>query len=79
MTWEERPRTLRSAPEPTHRNSRSAHDILIAYYHIVRDKVPYQDLGPEWNTRRHTTEQQTRRLVRQLERLGLNVTIEPTA
>ena len=24
MTWEERPRTLRSAPEPTHRNSRSA-------------------------------------------------------
>ena len=55
------------------------HDILIAYHHIVRDKVPYQDLGPEWNTRRHTTEQQTRRLVRQLERLGLNVTIEPTA
>src|SRR3954452_14740276 len=24
MTWEERPRTLRSAPEPTHINSRSA-------------------------------------------------------
>ena len=23
------------------------HDILIAYYHIVRDKVPYQDLGPD--------------------------------
>lgn len=55
------------------------HDILIAYYHIVRDKVPYQDLGPDWNDRRRSTEQQTRRLLRQLERLGLNVTIEPTA
>jgi transposase len=54
------------------------HDILIAYYHIVRDKIPYQDLGPDWNNRRRSTEQQARRLVRQLERLGLNVTIGPT-
>jgi transposase len=53
------------------------HDILIAYYHIVRDNVPYQDLGPDWNSRRRSTEQQTRRLLRQLERLGVNVTIEP--
>jgi hypothetical protein len=53
------------------------HDILIAYYHIVRDKIPYQDLGPDWNNRRRSTEQQTRRLVRQLERLGVNVTVEP--
>lgn len=52
------------------------HDILVAYYHIVRDKVPYQDLGPDRNDRRRSTEQQTRRLVRQLERLGVNVTIE---
>ena len=54
------------------------HDILIAYYHIVRDKIPYQDLGPDWNNRRRSTEQQAHQLVRQLERLGLNVTIEPT-
>ncbi|HET9565983.1 MAG TPA: IS110 family transposase, partial [Mycobacterium sp.] len=54
------------------------HDILIAYYHIVRAKIAYQDLGPDWNNRRRSTEQQARRLVRQLERLGLNVTIEPT-
>ena len=53
------------------------HDILIAYYHIVRDQGPYQDLGPDWNNRRRSTEQQTRRLVRQLERFGVNVTIEP--
>lgn len=55
------------------------HDILVAYYHIIRDKIPYQDLGPDWNDRRRSTEQQTRRLVRQLERLGLNVSIEPVA
>lgn len=55
------------------------HDILVAYYHIVRDKIPYHDLGPDWNDRRRSTEQQTRRLVRQLERLGLNVSIEPVA
>jgi len=30
LTWEERPRTLRSAPEPTHGNSRSAVLRLIA-------------------------------------------------
>src|SRR6185437_3394822 len=55
------------------------HDILIAYYHIVRDHAPYQDLGPDWNNRHRSTEQQTRRLVRQLERLGVTVTITPGA
>ena len=55
------------------------HDILIAYYHIVRDRVAYQDLGPDWNGRRRCTEQQTRRLVRQLERLGVTVTINTRA
>jgi hypothetical protein len=34
-------------------------------------------LGPDWNNRRRSTEQQTRRLLRQLERLGVNVTMEP--
>jgi transposase len=42
-------------------------------------RVPYQDLGPDWNDRRRSTEQQTRRLVRQLERLGVTVTINSGA
>jgi transposase len=54
------------------------HAILIAYYHIVRDRVPYHDLGPDWNDRKRSTDQQTRRLVRQLEKLGMNVTLTPT-
>jgi transposase len=51
------------------------HDILIAYYHIARDKVAYHDLGPDWSNRHRSTEQHTQRLVRQLENLGLTVTI----
>jgi transposase len=53
------------------------HDILIAYYHIVRDRIAYRDLGPDWNDRMRSTDQQTRRLVRQLEKLGMNVTVTP--
>ena len=53
------------------------HDILIAYYHIVRDRVAYRDLGPDWNDRERSTDQQARRLVRQLEKLGMNVTVTP--
>ena len=52
------------------------HDILIAYYHIIRDRVPFRELGPDWLARRHSVEHRTRRLVRQLEALGHTVTIE---
>ena len=30
------------------------HDILIAYYHIVRDQVPFRDLGSDWLRRRYS-------------------------
>jgi len=55
------------------------HDILIAYYHIVSDRVPYHDLGPDWLARRHSPEHRTRRLVKQLEALGHRVTLETAA
>jgi transposase len=55
------------------------HDILIAYYHIVRDRVPYRELGPDWLARRHSPEHRTRRLVKQLEALGHKVTLEVAA
>ena len=55
------------------------HDILIAYYHIVRDRVPYRELGPDWLARRHSVEHRTRRLVKQLEALGHNVSLETAA
>jgi transposase len=52
------------------------HDILVAYYHIARDRVPFRELGPDWLARRHSPEHRARRLVRQLEALGLTVTLE---
>jgi transposase len=55
------------------------HDILIAYYHITRDRVPFRELGADWLARRHSVEHRTRRLVRQLEALGHTVTLEATA
>jgi transposase len=51
------------------------HDILIAYYHIVSDRIPYRELGPDWLARRHSPEHRTRRLVKQLEALGHTVTL----
>jgi transposase len=52
------------------------HDILVAYYHIVRDRIPYRELGADWHRRRHSAEHRTRRPVRQLEALGHKVTLD---
>ncbi|MCA1677546.1 MAG: IS110 family transposase [Actinobacteria bacterium] len=54
------------------------HDILIAYYHIVRDQVPFRELGPDWQRKRYSAEHRARRLQRQLEALGYAVTLQPT-
>ena len=55
------------------------HDILVAFYHIVRDEQPYHDLGADWHAQRNAPEHRTRRLVKQLEALGHTVTLEPAA
>jgi hypothetical protein len=54
-----------------------AHSILVAAYYILRDEVPYLELGGDYFVRREDQERLTRRLVRQLERLGQRVTLEP--
>jgi transposase len=53
------------------------HDILLAYYHIVRDRVPYREHGPDWLAHRHSPQHRTRRLPKQLEALGHTVTHQP--
>jgi transposase len=55
------------------------HDILVAYYHITRDRVPYRELGADWHARRYSVEHRTRRLLHQLEALGVTVTVDTTA
>ena len=54
------------------------HDLLVAYKHIVRDHVPYRDLGPDLQRKRYSFEHRARRLQRQREALGYDVTLERT-
>jgi transposase len=54
------------------------HDILVAYYHIVRDEVPFRELGPDWQRKRYSPAHRACRLQRQLEALGYTVTLAQT-
>jgi transposase len=51
--------------------------IPVAAYHMVRDGVPDQDLGPE-DFDRLSTDRLTRHYVSRLEQLGHHVTLEAT-
>jgi transposase len=57
----------------------TAHKILTAAYHVLDRGVPYHELGEDFFYRRdaHNAARYRRRLVRQLERLGHKVTLEP--
>src|SRR4051794_14590327 len=55
------------------------HDLLIAYWHIVHDRVDYRELGADWARRRPPQDHQPRRLVRQLEALGHHVQLTDAA
>jgi transposase len=52
-----------------------AHSILVAAYWMLTRDEPYRDLGPDWHVRRDA-EAHTRRLVKQLERLGHTVALD---
>jgi hypothetical protein len=54
------------------------HSLLVAAYHMLRDGVEYQDLGPN-HFDRLQPEALTRMLVKRLERLGHKVTLEAAA
>ena len=54
-----------------------AHSILVSAYHVLAEGRPYEELGGDYFLRREDQQRITERLVRQLERLGQNVTLEP--
>src|SRR2546427_8485535 len=54
-----------------------AHSILVSAYHVLQDGLSYQELGGDYFLGREDRERITKRLVRQLERLGQTVTLEP--
>jgi transposase len=51
------------------------HSILVIAYHVVQQRTPYHDLGGDYFARRNV-DKQRKRLIRQLEGLGLKVTVE---
>lgn len=55
-----------------------AHTLIIAVWHVLADERDYQDLGSDWYDA-WDPKARTRSLVRQLEALGHNVTLEPAA
>ena len=55
-----------------------AHNLLVIAYYILRDKVNYRDLGPDYFDRLDP-ESLRRRLTKRLERLGFKVTVERLA
>lgn len=55
-----------------------AHSILVVIYHMLRDGTAYADLGADYFATRNA-EAAKRRSIKQLERLGFKVHLEPTA
>src|ERR671910_214827 len=56
-----------------------AHSILVIAWHLLSRGEPYTDLGADYFVKRQSHQAYRDRLVRQLERMGHKVTLEPTA
>jgi transposase len=63
-------------PCPTLRTLQ-AHSILVIAWHLLTRNQPYTDLGADYFLERQHSEAYRNRLVRQLERMGPKVTLEP--
>jgi transposase len=55
-----------------------AHTLLTIVYYVLKRQEPYRELGGNYFDERDRTAVE-RRLVRRLQKLGYNVTIQPTA
>jgi transposase len=55
-----------------------AHILLVTAYHVLARQTVYQELGPDYYDRRHTT-RMTHRAVQALEQQGYRVTLERVA
>jgi transposase len=54
------------------------HSILVIAWYLLTDNCTYQDLGGDYFVRRDT-DRQRQRAVAQLQALGYQVTLQPTA
>jgi len=56
-----------------------AHSILVIAFHILQRLTAYAELGGDYFLKRQESEAYKRRLVHQLERMGFQVNLEPSA
>jgi transposase len=56
-----------------------AHTLIVIVWHVLANQTDYVDLGPDFFRRLDNPEAQKQRLIRQLEALGLEVTVQPAA
>lgn len=56
-----------------------AHSLLVIYWWILHENVPYRELGPDYLAGRDNPDRRRRQLVDQLERLGYHVALTPAA
>jgi transposase len=51
--------------------------MLVIAWHVLAEHQPYAELGVDYFTRRADPEAHARRLAREIEKLGFDVTIQP--
>lgn len=56
-----------------------AHTLIVIIWHVLHDGVAYTDLGGDYFERRNDAAARQRYLVRELEKLGNTVTLQPAA
>jgi transposase len=56
-----------------------AHSLIVVAWHVLHDETTYQDLGPDYFERRNDPAARQHYLLRELQRLGVRVTVQPAA
>jgi transposase len=56
-----------------------AHNLLVIIWWMLSEHVPYNEMGDNYLARRADPKKRQRHFIRELERLGLKVTVEPNA
>lgn len=68
---------LRGRRGPAKATVAVGHSMLVAVYYMLTREQPYHDLGADYFAGRHSRDHHARRLLRQLQRLGYRVTLQP--
>ena len=56
-----------------------AHTMIVIVWHLLHNNTTYQELGPDYFDKRNDGQARQRYLIRELEKLGNTVTLNPAA